>query len=190
MANSFDETGKPRPGGSAKGSPRRGGYNVGLANSTPLGSTRAADVAARAKAGIAAAKARGVQLGRPGLYTPDMCDAVVAFAATTGMSLSAFCGSIGLDRSAMNKWAAAHPEFAEALDQAAAARALYLESAAERDILPARISYRLRALQNCAASDWREVKNIELSGGAAPLKVLNVTPAEAYAQMVREADGE
>ena len=52
-------------------------------------------------------------VGRPTLYRPEYCEMIQDFMAK-GYSLGAFAGSIGVGRTTLDKWKAAHPEFADA----------------------------------------------------------------------------
>jgi transposase len=64
-------------------------------------------------------------------FTPACCDKVIEMMGA-GFGLTAFAGSIGASRAAVEGWMAAHAGFAEAVARARAARVFYWEQAALR----------------------------------------------------------
>jgi hypothetical protein len=133
--------------------------------------------------------ARGPGSTKPTAYDPALCDAVVNFAETTGMSITAFAGSMRVSRWTVMQWAKQYPEFAEAIAAANAARTLFIEKRVPMEQMPAQVSYHLKALQKAAAEDWAEKTTVVHEGGEKPVQMVQMTPAEAYAQMVRETGG-
>lgn len=52
--------------------------------------------------------------GRPTKYKPEFCDTVM-LAGEEGMTLAEMARELGVDRSTVNDWIAAHPEFSRAI---------------------------------------------------------------------------
>lgn len=103
-------------------------------------------------------------VGRPSKYSPAYCDEVIASGAE-GLSLTAFAGVIGVDRSTINEWMAVHPEFSQACKKAQAKRTLYLERGMlSPDASGPMVTARRFALANAAPDEWREKQAVELSG--------------------------
>ena len=67
-----------------------------------------------------------VKLGRPSKYEPRFADWVIEYMGR-GFSLTAFAGEIGVNRFTIDRWAAVHPDFCEALALARSARMNYWE---------------------------------------------------------------
>lgn len=131
------------------------------------------------------------RVGRPTDYRPEYCEAVVAHAAKTGKSLTAFAGSIGVDRSTLTRWAQEHREFRTAIGVAKAKRADRLETELLALTNGPAITARLLALKNCAAEDWREQHDVRMGGlpDAPPIETVSLTPEEAYLRMLGAGKG-
>lgn len=125
-------------------------------------------------------------MGRPTKYRPEFVRVVVEHARTTGQSLTAFAGLIGVGRETITEWASVHPEFSIAVRAAKAARALWIESAAAQETNAPQMNYKLLALKNCAAEDWREQQEVKMGGlpGAPPVAVAHMTPEQAYHYLI------
>lgn len=67
-------------------------------------------------------------VGRPTAYKPEYCDLIVEKQAQ-GWSLAEFAASVGVSRPTIDNWAAANPEFFEALSRAKAAEQSWWERA-------------------------------------------------------------
>jgi hypothetical protein len=82
-----------------------------------------------------------------------------------GLSLTAFAGKIGVDRSTIDNWREQFPEFFLACRKGMTARACYLETGLlERDMPGPAINARRFALVNAAPEEWREKQSVEHSG--------------------------
>lgn len=156
---------------------------------------RASGAAASAACTIVeCARRAGIAVGRPSEYESVMCDAVVAHARLTGLSLSAFADEIGVDRATLTRWAQQHPEFRTAIGRAKAARAKRLEVEVMASSNGPAISARILALKNCAEEDWRERQDQRVGGlpGAPPvqyatLDVSRVSAEQAYNYVINGA---
>lgn len=119
-------------------------------------------------------------VGRPTKYDPAYCDGVIA-AGRLGFSLTAYAGSIEVDRDSITEWRKRHPDFDRACKIAKAVRAHFLEGGMmERDIPAPAMNARKFALVNCAEEDWRSESTIKHVGGDPatgdkPIQVIDVT---------------
>lgn len=93
--------------------------------------------------------------GRPTKYQPRFCDLVIED-GKKGLSLTAFAGGIGVDRSTINEWMAAHPEFSQAVKEHQAARTRHLEETLLSSDQGPRVTARIFALKNAAPDEWRD----------------------------------
>ena len=102
--------------------------------------------------------------GRPSKYQPKYCDMVVED-MSRGMSLTAFAGLIGVDRSTIDTWREQFPEFHLACRKGQSVRTRYLEGGMlERDMPGPAVNARRFALANAAPEEWREKQQLEHSG--------------------------
>jgi transposase len=102
-------------------------------------------------------------VGRPSKYDPRYCDEVIEL-MSTGLSLTAFAGSILVARSTINEWMGAHPEFSEAVKIGQTARTLRLEQDLLSGTEGPRITSRIFALKNAAPDEWRDKVETQHSG--------------------------
>lgn len=106
--------------------------------------------------------------GRPTKYCADRCDEV-AEVMGRGLSLTAFAGEIGVSRSTVDAWRAAHSDFAEAVRIGQARRTAALERGLlDPETTGPRITARIFALKMAAPEEWREK-------AAPPPEPVNVT---------------
>lgn len=102
--------------------------------------------------------------GRPSKYDPKFCDEVVKVMGE-GLSLTAFAGHIGVDRSTISEWMAVHPEFSLACKRGQAVRTMTLERGMLHPDMPGpAVNARRFALANAAPDEWREKQQVEHSG--------------------------
>jgi hypothetical protein len=102
--------------------------------------------------------------GRPSKYDPKYCEMVVDD-MSKGMSLTAFAGLIGVDRSTIDTWREQFPDFRLACTKGQAVRTRYLEGGMlERDMPGPAVNARRFALANAAPEEWREKQSLEHSG--------------------------
>lgn len=102
--------------------------------------------------------------GRPSKYDPTFCDMVVAF-MRQGYSLAAFAAHIGVARSRINDWMAAHEEFREAVSQGKGARLLHWEGAAlrvaEKGGGPGTATIIMFGLKNMGGDEWTAPEKVD-----------------------------
>jgi len=102
--------------------------------------------------------------GRPTLYEPDYCEAVVKHMAD-GASLTSFAAEIDVARSTINEWMEVHPEFSEAVRRAKAKCAAWWEkrgrSIAETGGGPGAGTLVMFGLKNMGADDWSDKQEID-----------------------------
>lgn len=116
--------------------------------------------------------------GRPTLYDPDYCDALVAFMAR-GYSMTAFAGDIGVCRDTITEWAKVHPEFSSAVKRGQAARTKCLEETLIKGETGPKVTAHIFALKNAAPEEWKDKVQQEHSGpdgGAIPVEWVIVDP--------------
>lgn len=95
--------------------------------------------------------------GRPSLYNPAYCEAIVAHMAD-GASVSSFAAEIDVARSTINKWAEDHEEFSEALSRAKAKCAAWWEKVGRQlaSTGEGNASMVIFGLKNMGKDDWQE----------------------------------
>ena len=119
--------------------------------------------------------------GRPSKYDPSYCQKVIEVMGE-GLSLTAFAGCIGVDRSTIDEWRKSYPEFSLACTRGMAKRTETLERGLLDPGMPGpAVNARRFALANAAPEEWREKQQLEHTGanGAAlqPMQVI-VMPAK------------
>ena len=106
--------------------------------------------------------------GRPTLYLPEYCDAIVDY-CKDGRSLTSFAGSIGVGRRTLTEWVKAHPEFSLAVDAAKSATAFAYEQSVVRLLKADRLPAGLMALGLCnfAPEDYKQRQELTVREGIA-----------------------
>jgi DNA-binding FadR family transcriptional regulator len=98
--------------------------------------------------------------GRPSAYKPEYCEAVIE-AMASGISLTAFAGTIRVSRECLYNWMSEHSEFSDAVSRGRPARTLALE----RKLLSARYgaqaSAAIFALKNADPNEWRDMRTVQ-----------------------------
>jgi hypothetical protein len=107
--------------------------------------------------------------GRPSTYSEHYCDEVIA-AGSIGLSLTGFAGQIGVARSTIQEWMAAHKEFSLACKKALAKRTLFLEmgmlnEGATGPMVTARRFALVNAAVGSEPQDWRERQEVTGADG-------------------------
>jgi hypothetical protein len=130
--------------------------------------------------------------GRPTDYLEEFAERVETFCAD-GYSLTAFAGEIGVARSTINEWMAAHQEFSEAVSRAKAKRARWWEDRAREIALKGgpggQATMVIFGLKNHAPEDYQEVSRRELTGrDGGPIETAGLTPEERAAEARRLID--
>jgi len=97
--------------------------------------------------------------GRPTLYKPEYCEAVVDDMAQ-GFSLTAFAGLIGVDRTTIGEWMNVHPEFSRAVMRGKALQVRKWEADAQRIAMVGggcgSATIVMFGLKNMGGDEWRE----------------------------------
>lgn len=107
--------------------------------------------------------------GRPTKYDEAYCEQLIDCMGN-GLSLTAFAGVIGVARSTINEWMAAHSEFSEAVKRGQAKRVLYLERRLLDGEIGPRVTSHIFALKNADPEEWRDRRELTGADGA-PLVV-------------------
>jgi hypothetical protein len=106
-------------------------------------------------------------IGRPSLYRPEYCQAVLDDMAA-GYSLMAFGGLIGVDRSTLLEWARVHQDFSLAVSRGKALQLRKWETDAHRVAQkgggPGTATIIMFGLKNMGGEEWREVTRVENTG--------------------------
>ena len=104
------------------------------------------------------------RIGRPSSYRSEFCEQLIDH-CRKGWSITGWCGKIGVNRSTVTDWTAAHPEFAAAVSMAkAACLAFYEEQAvdvAKNGCTGGRATMIVFALKNMGADEWRDRTEIK-----------------------------
>lgn len=112
--------------------------------------------------------------GRPTLYDPKYCEAVVEH-MRDGASLTSFAASIGVNRATITNWMDAHPEFLAAATRGKALCAAWWEAVARTNAVTGQGNATLTVfgLKNMAAEDWHDRQQIEHAGpGGSALQIV------------------
>jgi hypothetical protein len=108
---------------------------------------------------LAHLKPGAAPVGRPSLYKPEYCQAVVD-AMSTGISLTAFAATIGVDKQSVYEWQSRHSEFSHAVARAKVARLLFLERKLLNARYGAQASASIFALKNADPQEWRDMRSV------------------------------
>ncbi len=98
--------------------------------------------------------------GRPSEYRQEYCERVIDYMGQ-GYSLSAFAGSIKMDRQSIYRWMSEHPEFSHAVSRARMTRVAALETKMLRATKGAQASTSIFALRNADPSEWRDMRTVQ-----------------------------
>jgi hypothetical protein len=102
-------------------------------------------------------------MGRPTKYDPTYCDDIVRVMGT-GLSKTAWAGTVGVCHDTVIEWAKVYPDFSDAVKRGQAARTLKLEQDLLTGTEGPKITSRIFALKNAAPNEWREKVETEHSG--------------------------
>lgn len=109
--------------------------------------------------------------GRPTLYDPAYCEVVVE-TMREGKSLMSVAANIGVGRSTLGVWMAAHPEFLAAVEEGKALCAQKWEEIALTNAMTGQGNATLTVfgLKNMARDEWRDKQELEHTGeGGGPV---------------------
>ena len=103
------------------------------------------------------------QVGRPTDYRPEYCQMIIDH-MESGASVGSFAASISVARSTINLWAAANPEFMEALQIGKAKAGAWWEQRGRQIALegggPGASNMTMFGLKNFAPEDFRDKQEI------------------------------
>lgn len=111
-------------------------------------------------------------VGRPSLYDPAYCEAVIAM-GEEGASVVEMAHAIGVVKQTLYDWEKAHPEFLDALTRAREASQVWWEKAGRTGMVTQGFNASVwsRSMAARFPQDWREVKGTELTGaGGGPVE--------------------
>jgi hypothetical protein len=100
------------------------------------------------------------ETGRPTLYRPEYCEAVVRLMGE-GYDLTAFAGSIGVSRDIVYDWQERYREFRLAVKAGHAARLMALQHKLLNTHIGVGVTAAIFALKNAAPDDWQDRYNTE-----------------------------
>jgi hypothetical protein len=104
----------------------------------------------------------GKRRGRPSGYTPEACNQVVTL-MERGLSLTASAGLMGIGRSTVHRWMAAHEEFRGAVMKGQAARTFKLETMLLETTSAAVVRFCCLALVNSAPEEWSKKRRTSMA---------------------------
>ena len=122
-------------------------------------------------------------IGRPSLYDPAHCEAVVAHMAE-GASLTSFAAEIDVSRDTITEWAKVHPDFSLAVRRGKAKCAAWWEkrgrSIAEQGGGPGAGTLVMFGLKNMGADDWSDSTKVDHTSSDGSLKptVIRIAAAD------------
>lgn len=113
--------------------------------------------ATSAKQALASAQkaTKGVRVGRPLTYSPQLCERAVAL-GTKGKSWAAIARAFNISRSTLNEWERVYPEFADALARARAAAQAWWEDHGQRNLKADR--YQAQVHKNIMAAQFEDYR--------------------------------
>jgi hypothetical protein len=100
-------------------------------------------------------KPEGYVFGRPTLYRPEYCQLAIDTMGK-GLSLTAFAGTIGVTKSAVYEWMAAHRDFDNAINMGRAARVAALETKLLTTSQGVGVTAAIFALKNADPDEWQD----------------------------------
>jgi len=115
--------------------------------------------------------------GRPSEYRPEYCDMVLEF-MSQGYSLTAFAGSIRMERTTIYEWIKRHAAFSNAVARARMTRVTALEAKLLRSRKGAETSAAIFALKNADPTEWRDLKHTQHDHN---VRVETLSDAQLYA---------
>lgn len=111
-------------------------------------------------------------MARPSEYDPAYCDLVIEW-GSLGKSVTWMAAQLDHSKQTLHNWAAAHPEFLDALTRAKTKAQAHWEDVGQSGISTPMFNGSVYAKSMAARfpEDWRENKGVELSGpGGGPVQ--------------------
>ena len=118
-----------------------------------------------------------IKVGRPSKYKPELCNTAIAMGAK-GKSPVQIAAHFGVSRQTLNDWAAAHPEFSEALELSRTLAQACLENVGEEGLHKPgfNANHWKTIMANRYREDYTERKEQIVTGpNGGPLQVANYT---------------
>ena len=103
-------------------------------------------------------KPQGYVFGRPTLYKPEYCEAVIRFMGD-GYDLTAFAGSIGVSRESVYEWIGRQPDFRHAVAVAKGRRSFALQKKLLTTKVGVGVTAAIFALKNAEPDEWQDRYN-------------------------------
>lgn len=121
-------------------------------------------------------------MARPSEYNPDYCEQVIEW-GEQGKSVTWMAASLDCSKQTLHNWAAANPEFLDALTRAKTRAQAYWEDMGQQGCLMQGFNGSVWAKSMAARfpEDWRENKGVELTGanGGAVQQALTIEFVDA-----------
>lgn len=110
-------------------------------------------------------KPEGYVFGRPTLYRPEYCEVVIE-AGKEGKSRVEIADDLDVDRTTIDNWAKAHPDFFRALARAKDAEQAWWERQGRTNITAQHFQSSMwsRSMAARFPDDWREKQDMNLNG--------------------------
>lgn len=103
-------------------------------------------------------------MGRPTLYTEEL-GRQIHEKMKEGLSIVAAAAELEVSRSTVYRWAEQNPHFSDTLDISRGSRQAFLERRLlAADVTGPVVTSSMFALKNAAPDDWRDKREVELSG--------------------------
>ena len=127
-------------------------------------------------------KPQGYVTGRPTLYKPEYCEAVIDF-MSDGYDLTAFAGSINVCRETLYEWQNAHAEFFHAVKIAKCKRSLALQRKLLNTKIGVGVTAAIFGLKNAEPEDWQDRYNTVTDVN---IRVEKLTDEQIYAMLAAQ----
>ena len=130
-------------------------------------------------------------IGRPTVYQPSFCDAVIGF-GQEGMSKAQMAARLGVCRNTLDNWCSDHPEFLSAFTRARDLAQDWWETKAQTNLETTTFNTSLwsRSMAARFPHDYAERRQVEMSGkDGGPIKTestVHMPPAEAYLSLTNK----
>lgn len=126
-------------------------------------------------------KPPGYVFGRPTLYRPEHCDAVID-AMSEGLDLSAFAGTIRVSRETVYEWQRVHRDFADAVNIGKATRLLFLQRKLLTTQIGVGVTASIFALKNADPDNWQDRYN---TVSEVNVSIKKLTDAQIYTMLAQ-----
>lgn len=104
---------------------------------------------------------RGIKVGKPLSYSPDLCERAVSL-GKRGKSWAGIAAAFNISRSTLNEWEGLFPEFADALARARAAAQSWWEDHGRKNLKADR--YQAQVHKNIMAAQFEDYRDVAKAG--------------------------